>query len=101
MACSDWATGIEALRNFAFHDAVACKYTETAGTLFTGMMTFGVVNLALYIRTGGITMPVVLTLLVGGIVLPFLPGGAATIAALTLLFAIGVGPVLFLRRIGV
>lgn len=101
MACSDWADGVEALQYYAFHDAVACFYTENAGTAATGMFTFGAITVALYIRTGGITMPVILTLITGSILLPLLPGAASQIAGIILLFAIGVGPVLMLRRIGV
>lgn len=100
MACDQYATLIDALEAFAFHDAVACYYTNTAGTMVTGMMTFGAVALALGFRTGGISAPAVLTLLTGAVLLPFLPGAAMQITTIILLFAIGVGPVLLLRRMG-
>lgn len=99
MACSDWVDGVEALQNYAFHDAVACFYTDSAGTAATGMLTFGAVSLAYYIRTGGITMPVVLTLIMGSILLPLMPGAATQFAGIILLFAIGIGPILLLKTI--
>lgn len=101
MACSDWADGVEALQNYAFADAVSCFYTDQAGTAATGMLTFGAVSVAFYVRTGGITMPVILTLILGSILLPLLPGAATQIAGMILLFAVGIGPVLMLRRMGV
>lgn len=101
MSCDQWNTLIDALQNFAFHDAIACKYTNEVGTLVTGMFVFGPINVAIYVRSGGITLPIVLTLILGGITLPLMPGSASAIALVILLVGIGVGPPLMLRRMGI
>lgn len=101
MSCSQYTDGVDALKQYMFHDAVACFYTDQVGTAATGLFTFGAISLAFYIRTGGITMPVILTLIAGGILLPFLPGAATQVAGVILLFAVGIGPVLILRRMGI
>lgn len=99
MACSDYGSLTEALQAFQFHDAIACLYTDSAGTAVTGMFVFGAIATAVAFRTKSITMPVVLTLLTCAVLLPFMPGAASTIAVMILLFAVGVGPVLYIKRL--
>jgi len=100
MSCSQYSALYEALQQYAFADAVSCTFTEPTGTVATGMLVFGAITTSLGIRTDGIAMPAAITLLTGGILLPFLPGAATQIATLILLVAIGIGPVVMLRRLG-
>jgi hypothetical protein len=99
MSCSQYTALHDALAQYEFADAISCTFTEPAGTLVTGMLVFGALTTSLGIRTDGIAMPAAITLLTGGILLPFLPGAATQIATVILLVVVGIGPVIMLRRL--
>lgn len=101
MACSDWnGNWYEALSNFAFRDAVLCPYQDTMGqAVFASMVVLGIINMPIYVRTQSAIIPIIITTAISGIVLVELAANAQTLVLVGLLMAIGLGPVLVLRRI--
>lgn len=79
--------GTEHLLDFEFIRAITCTYANSAGILVVGLLVIGGINLAIFIRTGDVRIPVVLTLLTGSVVLPFVAGPALTVIGVTLLLA--------------
>jgi hypothetical protein len=59
----------------------------SAGFLVVGLLVYGGINLAILIRTGDVRIPVVLTLLTGGAIIPQVAAPGVAIVAITLLVA--------------
>lgn len=76
--------GIQHLLDFEFMKAFATPYTSVLGLGVVGMIVFGGVALAIYISTGDIRMPAVLTLLTGGVVIPLVASPAVSIVVIML-----------------
>lgn len=100
MACSDWNdVWLNALKNESFRDAILCPYQTSAGGLFLGMIVYGAITTGLYLRTRSVLLPTVLTTIIGGALFAYLPGPVVGLFTTVLLFAVGLGPVIFIRRV--
>lgn len=101
MACSDYnGKWWEALSDEMMRDAVLCPWqAEVGGAVFATIVLIGIVNLPIYIRQESAIMPTVITVIVGGILLVEMAAMGQALFIVTLLFTLGLGPVLVLRRI--
>jgi len=84
---STQADAMDALLNFEFVKAFTCTYAMSAGFLVVGLLVYGGINLAILLRTGDVRIPVVLTLLTGGAIIPQVAAPGVAIVAITLLVA--------------
>lgn len=82
-----------------FFDAALCPYVDLMTLpIFAAFFFVGVVNIPIYVRQESIVTPFVITLIAGGVILTFVAGILQTIAVSVILFTIGLGPVLLIRR---
>ena len=77
MACSDYGAYFQFLKNEQFFDAVYCVFADSVGVLLFPLLVWGSMGTALYIFSGSLIMPLVLTIILGGVV-----AGGAIAAAL-------------------
>jgi hypothetical protein len=92
------ASGTELLLDFQFVKAIACTYANTAGLLVVGLLVYGGITLSIFLRTGDARIPVVLTLLTGGAILPQVAApGIAIVGIGLLLTGAGVITLLYYR----
>jgi hypothetical protein len=75
------------LLDFEFVKAIACTYGNSAGILVVGLLVYGGIAGSIFIRTGDIRIPVVLTLLTGGAILPQVAAPGVAIVGIALLLA--------------
>lgn len=99
MACNDYTDYTNALSEFAFRDAIACPLIDqwASATLVATVILSGL-GLALYTKTNSLTLTYVVTVLTGGIILPFFTSAAHTAFVLILLTILGAAPVFLARR---
>lgn len=83
--CDPAMGGTDYLLNFEFIKAISCTYANAAGLLVTGLMVYGAISLAIYIRTDSVTIPAVLVLLTGGAVLSQVAAPAMAVATVLVL----------------
>lgn len=93
--CDPSLTLADHLVNFHFIKAFTCTYFTTAGMLVTGLFVYGAIGLSLYIRTGSVVLPAILTLLTGGAILGQVAAPGSTIV-LVLLLVVGAGGITLL-----
>lgn len=73
-----------------------CQYSEPFGIHLVGLLFWAGISLGLYIRTGSILMPYILTLVLGSVVLSFIaPIAVAMVVPMTLGIAGYVAPKLY------
>jgi len=83
MTCGDYARLSEYWIQGQFFDAVTCPYVQAMpGELFA-LMVFAPIGLGLYIASGSVKVPLVVTIIVGAAIIPQLPGPAVNIAGIT------------------
>ncbi|MUV59791.1 hypothetical protein [Halobacterium sp. CBA1126] len=103
MACGDYGgQWLQAIAGDGMHirDLILCGYqSQVGGPFFAAVVLLGMINLPVYIRTQSALLPTVITLIVGGVLLVEVASVAQAIIVVMLLFAIGLAPVLLLRRI--
>jgi len=100
MACTDYTWLIDALHQGQFRDAFLCPYQTTmGGTAFAAFVLLGVINMPIYIKQGSALGPFVLTLLIGGLVFTQIAALGQALLTVLILFVVGLGPVLVLRRV--
>jgi len=77
---------ISELLSFNFVKAFSCTYAFDMSILVVGLFVFGGINLSIFLRTGDVRIPVVITLLTGGAIIPQIaqPGVAVVGVALLL-----------------
>jgi len=78
---------IAELLKFNFAKAFTCTYGATTGFVVLGLLVYAPVSLALYIRTGDVRLPVVLTLLTGGAIIPQIASPGVAVIGFTVLVA--------------
>ncbi len=98
MACSDYTYWTDALEQWAFQDAILCPYQTTMDSLLFGLLVVGSINMALYAKQESVLLPLVVTMLTGSILLVEVAGVFTALVRVGLLFLVGLGPVLLLRR---
>jgi hypothetical protein len=91
-------SGIEHLLSFNFVKSIACTYANSAGILVVGLLVYGGITLSIFLRTGDIRIPVILTLLTGGAILPQVAAPGITIVVLALLLTGGAAITLLYYR---
>jgi len=100
MACSDHnGDFLEAMMQEQFRDAILCPYQENIGGALFAMIIYGAITSHIYIRTESVLIPLVLSILVGGIALTQIPSEGAALITFALLVFGGVVPVLLIRRL--
>lgn len=75
----------EHLLDWEFVEAIACQYADTTGFLVLGLIVWGAVSSAIYIRTNSMIIPFGLLLMTGGAVLSQMAQVAVPIAVLIVL----------------
>lgn len=101
MACTDWdGVYLDALKDGAFQDAILCPYQDNMGGVVFALFVYGAIGTAIYVRTDSIIIPFVLVLLTGGIVMTEVASIAVGLVITMLLFVVGIGPILLLKRMG-
>jgi len=96
--CSGVSTAddmIAELLKFHFVKAFSCTYGASAGMLVVGLIVYGGITLSILIRTGDVRIPVVLTLLVGGAVIPQIASPGVAVIGIALLIS-GAGAITLL-----
>lgn len=83
------------LLDFEFVKAVACTYGNSAPIAVVGLLVYGGITLSIFLRTGDIRIPVVLTLLTGGAILPQVAAPGVAIVGIALLIT-GAGAITLL-----
>jgi hypothetical protein len=99
MACSDYNTYWEFMANWQFFDAVYCLYGEQVGFFLFPLLAYGALATALYIFAGSLIMPLVLTIILGGVVVAQLPPGPVRLVGIVVLFAVALGGYLLVQRL--
>jgi hypothetical protein len=75
----------------AFFDAIVCPYADVMGVAVFAMAVYGALGIALYIYSGNAVLPLVLTLILGGVVVTQLPGPAVQLVGVVALLLIAAG----------
>lgn len=83
--CTTGTSGFEYLLDFEFIKAFACTFADSVGLLTTGLLFYGGISLAIYIRTGTPVIPLILLLLIGGAVMSQVASVGVAIASVLLL----------------
>jgi len=65
--CGGSRPGHERLLDFEFFEAFACTYTQAVGLFQVGLLLYGAIGLAYYIRTGSPVLPMIVILVTGGV----------------------------------
>jgi len=99
MACSDYDTYLEFMQNEQFFEAVYCVFGDSVGVLLFPLLVWGAMGLALYIFSGSLIMPLVLTIILGGVLVVQLPAGPVQFVAAVVLFGIALGGYALVRRL--
>ena len=99
MACSDYDTYLEFMQNEQFFEAVYCVFGDSVGVLLFPLLVWGAMGSALYIFSGSLIMPLVLTIILGGVVVVQLPAGPIQFVAAVVLFGIALGGYALVRRL--
>ncbi|GAA0305490.1 hypothetical protein [Halarchaeum salinum] len=103
MACAAYdGRWLRAIMGEEMHvrDLVLCGYqSQIGGPFFAALVLLGMINLPIYIRTQSALLPTVVTLIVGGVLLVEVGSIAQALLVVMLLFGLGLGPVLLLRRV--
>jgi hypothetical protein len=99
MACSDYDAYFQFLKNEQFFDAVYCVFADSVGVLLFPLLVWGSMGTALYIFSGSLIMPLVLTIILGGVVVVQLPAGPIQFVAAVVLFGIALGGYALVRRL--
>lgn len=90
------------LEKMRLRDAVVCSYAVEGGLtvpIFGAAIMLGVFNLPIYIKQESAAVPFVVSLIIGGIILTTVASIAQAIAVSLILFGIGLGPILVLKRL--
>jgi len=88
-ACSQ--SLVELFADGKFFDAVVCPHTEVMGLLVFALLVYGAVGTSLYIYSGSAVLPLVLTIILGGVVITQLPGIAVQFAGAVALLLLAAG----------
>ena len=99
MACSDYDTYLEFMQNEQFFEAVYCVFGDSVGVLLFPLLVWGAMGSALYIFSGSLIMPLVLTIILGGVLVIQLPAGPVQFVAAVVLFGIALGGYALVRRL--
>lgn len=102
MACTDYPNEEfwRAIGDLMVRDAVLCPFqAQMGGVVFATFVILGMINLPIYIRQDNVVGPFVLTLLLGGILVPQMSSLGQGLVIGIGLFVIGLGPILVLRRV--
>lgn len=87
MSCAQYQGDlIAAWLDGQYVDAIICPYDAQIGTLTVGMLIFGGVMTALYIRTQSFVLPLVVSVLGGTVAVSRLPSMYQQVVGMSLLF---------------
>jgi hypothetical protein len=73
------------LLDFQFVKAIGCTYANPSSLAVVGLLVYGGITLSIFLRTGDVRIPVVLTLLTGGAILPQVAAPGVAIVGIALL----------------
>lgn len=88
MACPSgprYTGALEAMKGFHLWEAAFCTYAVPAGELVVGLLFYGAVSLAIFIRTGSPIIPLILILILGGTILAQMVSIVSSFAAVLIL----------------
>jgi len=99
MSCTDWSGDyLQALSEFAFRDAILCPYQTSIGGPEFATLIFGAIGMAFLIRQGSFAIPAVLMVVTAGVFMAQVAGIAVAFVTVVVLSALGIAPVLVLRK---
>lgn len=99
MSCTEWATGMEALRAFAFRDAVFCHYQDPIGGAAFALLVMGAVGMYIMGKTDSYALVAVVIILIGGMFLPYIAPVGLNFGLLIVLLLLGLTPLFILWRL--
>lgn len=79
---------VDRLTDFEFWTAFTCQYADPIGFYVLGALVYTGVALPIYVRTGSITIPAILLLIIGGLVVPQMAGVATPIVTIVIVMAV-------------
>lgn len=88
-----------ALMSGNYTDAVVCPYDLQVGPIVFGLIVYGSVMTALYIRTQSIVVPMVVTILAGTVAISRIPSQAAQLMAITLMLGLTIAMYVVYQRV--
>jgi hypothetical protein len=74
-----------------FFQSILCTFSQDVGLIVFAGMVYGALGISLYISTGSAILPLVLTVILGGVVVPFLPGPFVQFVGVVVLLLIAGG----------
>lgn len=98
MACGDFATYVEFIRQNQFWDALYCPFADQVGAPVLALFVFGTVGLGLYVSSGRIETPLVVFVLVGAAAAPFAPTFVISAAVVVFLVVVPLAALVVIRR---
>ena len=99
MACSDYSTATEMLKDLAFWDAIYCPWVDAVGELVLGLFVFGPLLLGSLVFFDSLAPVFVLAIVVGGVAAATLPGAAVQILILVIVLFVAGGIAALFRRL--
>jgi len=80
--------------------AIKCSFTGTPGVADAtlALFLFGTLGVMYYTADGSVVIPLVMSIMLGSIVVAFLPAGALNLAVVVLVFGVGAGVFYLLHR---
>lgn len=99
MSCNDYSSYAEFWTNFQPMDGVICPFADLLGMSVFALFAVGAVGTAFYVYTDSISLPAVLVIIIGSVVLVELPAGAINLTVLAILGAVSAAVYLFYQRI--
>lgn len=99
MACGDFNTAAEFLRQGQFFDGIYCPYFDVLG-IAAPLLLFGAIGIAIYVHSDSVVLPLTLGLILSGVVVTQLPSVAAQFVGAVVILAIAVAGYLFVINRG-
>lgn len=100
MACGDFSTYVEFIRQDQFWDALYCPFADQVGAPVFALFVFGSVGVSLYVSSGGrVEVPLVVMILVGAAIAPFAPTFVISAAVVLFLVVLPAAGLLIIRRL--
>jgi hypothetical protein len=98
MACGDFPRYLDYWLEAQFADAILCPFQNVLGTQVFTLFVLGGLALGLYIRSDSVSIPLVLAILIGGVVVSSLPSVGLQVLGIAALLSITIAGYLLTNR---
>lgn len=99
MACGDFSTYVEFIRQDQFWDALYCPFADQVGAPVFALFVVGSVGVSLYVSSGRVEVPLMVMILVGAAIAPFAPTFVISAAVVLFLVVLPAAGLLIIRRL--